>query len=220
MTNGDASRADERRLIIFARCPDPGRCKARLIPALGVELAITIYEALVQQTMSWMESPVDEGIAVEVHYIGDNLERLRFLCGEAAGQIKFAPQQGENLGRRIANAFDAAFQEGSSKVAIIGTDCPDLNLESVRAAFAKLAENDLVLGPANDGGYYLIALRKPARKLFQNIPWGGASVLQETLRKAQHLNMTFDLLPKLADIDRPEDLSLWTGRWAVTTLDQ
>jgi rSAM/selenodomain-associated transferase 1 len=193
------------RLIVFTRCPELGRCKTRLIPTLGADGAVAIHEALVRRTMAWIGSALDEGIAVDVHYAGDDLERLRGLCGEAVGRITFEPQNGEDLGRRMANAFDPAIHQ-SSKVAMIGTDCPELDLELVQAAFRHLDETDLVLGPAVDGGYYLIALRRPAAELFQDIRWGGPTVLQETLERAQGLQMTFELLPTLADVDRPEDL--------------
>jgi uncharacterized protein len=211
MTQMQPSLSTENCLIVFTRCPEPGRCKTRLIPALGADGAAAVHEALVEHTMAWIGSAADEGIAVEVRYTGDNLERLRLLGGAAVRKVRFEPQQGEDLGCRLANAFEFAIQRESSKVAIIGTDCPELNLSLVKAAFAQLDKSDLVLGPASDGGYYLIALRKPARKLFQRIPWGGPTVLQETLRKAKDLNMTFELLPTLADIDRPEDLFSWNG---------
>jgi len=205
------SLPEENRLIVFTRCPEPGRCKTRLIPALGADGAVAIHEALVQHTMGWIGPAVNNGIAVEVRYTGENLERLRMLCRGAGSRIRFELQHGEDLGCRMTNAIDTAIQERASKVAIIGTDCPELNLASVQAAFAHLDNRDLVLGPAADGGYYLIALRKSAVELFQNIPWGGPTVLQETLSRAQNLNMTFELLPMLVDIDRAEDLGSWTG---------
>jgi rSAM/selenodomain-associated transferase 1 len=211
MTLTQPSLPEKNRLIIFTRCPEPGRCKTRLIPALGSDGAAAIHEALVEHTMSWIPSAVDEGITVEVLYTGDNLKRLRILCGAAASRIRFEPQHGEDLGCRIANAIDIAIQERTSKVVITGTDCPELNFALVQAAFAHLDNTDLVLGPAADGGYYLIALRKFAAELFQNIPWGGPTVLQETLSRVQDLHMSFELLPMLADIDRPEDLNAWKG---------
>lgn len=211
MTITQPSLPEENRLIVFTRCPEPGRCKTRLIPALGADGAVAIHEALVEHTMAWIPSAVDEGIAVEVRYTGENLERLRMLCRGAVSRIRFELQHGEDLGCRMANAIDTAIQERASKVAIIGTDCPELNLASVQAAFAHLDNRDLALGPAADGGYYLIALRKSAVELFQNIPWGGPTVLQETLGRAHNLNMTFELLPMLVDIDRAEDLGSWTG---------
>jgi rSAM/selenodomain-associated transferase 1 len=205
------SLPEENRLIVFTRCPEPGRCKTRLIPALGAGGAVAIHEALVEHTMAWIGPAVNNGIAVEVRYTGENLERLRMLCRGAGSRVRFELQHGEDLGGRMANAIDTAIQERASKVAIIGTDCPELNLASVQAAFVQLDNRDLVLGPAADGGYYLIALRKSAVELFQNIPWGGPTVLQETLSRAQDLNMTFELLPMLVDIDRAEDLGSWTG---------
>jgi rSAM/selenodomain-associated transferase 1 len=176
---------------------------------LGADGAVAVHEALVEHAMVWIACAVEEGIAVEVRFTGDNLERLRVLCGSAVEKIRFEPQQGEDLGDRLANAIEFAVQQGSPKVAVIGTDCPALDLATVEMSFAHLDERDLVLGPAADGGYYLIALRKPVVQLFQNISWGDPTVLHETLRRAQDLNMTFELLPSLPDIDRPEDLVSW-----------
>jgi rSAM/selenodomain-associated transferase 1 len=156
--------------------------------------------------MSWMGIAVDEGVTVEVRYSGNDLDRLRALCGHTVDRLHFRPQQNGDLGERLMEALETAFNEGASKVAIIGTDCPDLCMTAISRAFVFLEHKELVLGPASDGGYYLIAMRTPASKLFDRITWGGASVLQETLSTAETLQMSVALLPVLADIDRPEDL--------------
>jgi len=158
--------------------------------------------------MSWMGSAVDEGITVEVRYSGNDLDSLRALCGDSFVQFNFRPQQGDDLGERLKEASAAAFQEGASKVAIIGTDCPDLNLTAVSRAFEFLEEKDLALGPAADGGYYLIATRRPCSGLFEGVAWGGPTVLRDTLSRAAACKMTVELLPTLADVDSVEDLNL------------
>ncbi len=106
-------------------------------------------------------------------------------------------------------AFQDSFRAGMAKVVIVGTDCPGLSEGPVQVAFRALEENDLVLGPANDGGYYLIGLRRPTEELFRGIPWGTEKVLAQTLRAAQTLALKTFLLDPLGDVDRPEDLCLW-----------
>ena len=196
------------RLIVFTRCPEPGRCKTRLIPALGENGAVAVHEALVRRTMSWMGGAIDAGIAVEVRYSGSDLDRLRALCGDSVDQFNFRPQQGDDLGVRLKEAAETAFEEGASKVAIIGTDCPDLHLAAVSEAFTYLDDRELVLGPAADGGYNLIAMRRPCSEVFDGISWGGSTVLRDTLGRASELRMTVELLPALVDVDSAEDLNL------------
>ena len=91
-------------------------------------------------------------------------------------------------------------------VIIIGTDCPGLTADIMLEAFAKLTESDVIIGPATDGGYYLIAIKKNIPELFQGIYWGTSEVLSKTVAIAQNLNLAIDYLPELSDIDRPEDL--------------
>jgi hypothetical protein len=112
-------------------------------------------------------------------------------------------------------AFQGSFRAGMGKVVIVGTDCPGLSEGQVQKAFGALEENDLVLGPANDGGYYLIGLRRPTEKLFRGIPWGTEKVLAQTLKVAQTLALKTFLLDPLGDVDRPEDLRLW-GKFSPT----
>ena len=94
-------------------------------------------------------------------------------------------------------------------VVLIGTDCPDLNAQLIAEAFQALGEHDLVLGPAIDGGYYLIGLRRLIPELFTGIPWSTSAVLRQTLRIAQKLELAVAQLPLLSDVDRPEDLPIW-----------
>jgi len=106
-------------------------------------------------------------------------------------------------------AFHQAFQEGVEKVVIVGTDCPGLNEDLCQKAFEEIDRNEVVLGPAKDGGYYLIALRRPTEELFRGIPWGTGEVLAKTLETARRLGLRVSLLKTLDDVDRPEDLPVW-----------
>lgn len=208
MKTSRVSAFDRRRLIVFTRCPDPGCCKTRLIPVLGIEGATALHAALVRRTLAWASTGT-EGIAeVQVHYSGDDLEGLKRLSAEGSS-IHYERQSEGDLGARLAGAFESAFQDGCSKVAIVGTDCPELNVSQVAEAFEQLDHADVAIGPAIDGGYYLIALRKAVPQLFEQIAWGEATVLQATLQKAQRLRMEIRLLAELADIDGPDDLKRW-----------
>jgi rSAM/selenodomain-associated transferase 1 len=152
---------------------------------------------------------MDAGVSVEVRYAGDDVESLRRLCGDAADRINFRPQQhGGDLGKRLARAFSAAFLEGASRVAAIGTDCPRLNHGLVLKALSALETRDLVLGPATDGGYYLIASRAFHPELFVDIGWGGKNVLDDTLARANRSRLLVELLAPLADVDQPNDVEV------------
>jgi hypothetical protein len=115
--------------------------------------------------------------------------------------------QGEgDLGQRMERSLINAFNQTAEQVIIIGTDCPALNAQILLTAFEKLQVFNLVLGPAIDGGYYLIGLQKPAAELFTNIHWGTAEVFAKTVEIAKKLNLLIGYLQPLADVDRPDDL--------------
>jgi rSAM/selenodomain-associated transferase 1 len=207
MASKISQQADDR-LIVFTRCPDTGCCKTRLIPVLGEAGAVELHKSLVQHTIRSISEAVDHAVTVEIRYAGDDVQGLRIICGDKADRMRFRPQQGDTLGDRLTDALEAAFGEGASKVAMIGTDCPDLNFTAVATALKLLDDQDLVLGPAVDGGYNLIAFRAPISEMFAGISWGESTVFADTLNKARRLGLTIGLLPTLADVDRAEDLRL------------
>ena len=127
----------------------------------------------------------------------------------SAAHSLYRRQTSGDLGRRMATAFAEAFRSGALRVAVIGTDCPAITPELLAEAFQRLETADLVLGPATDGGYYLIALRRPVPELFVDIPWGSPRVLEQTLQRAQRLSLSVALLKTLSDVDRPEDVVHW-----------
>jgi rSAM/selenodomain-associated transferase 2 len=123
--------------------------------------------------------------------------------------LHYRPQGDGDLGRRIERAFEDAFASGSDRVVIIGCDSPELDWPLLARAFAALEQSDLVVGPARDGGYYLIGLKRPTPGLCQDIQWGTEQVLAQTLRIAAQLRLRRRLLPELDDVDRPADLPVW-----------
>jgi rSAM/selenodomain-associated transferase 1 len=200
-------RIPHSRLIIFTRYPEPGKAKTRLIPALGPDGAADLHRQMTEKTVLWARALADQSpITLEVRFEGGNGRRFQRWLGD---DLTFLPQRKGNLGERMARAFQEAFQEGAGFAVLIGTDCPGLSASLGSEAFAALQSHDVVLGPATDGGYYLIGLRKMASQLFAEIPWGTEKVFSRTLDIATELGLRVHRLAPLDDVDRPEDLPVW-----------
>ncbi len=194
-------------LIVFTRYPEPGKTKTRLIPVLGAEGAATLQRKMTENQLAEVkELQAFYSLSVEVHFAGGNEQLMQSWLGS---NLIYRRQSEGDIGCRMASAFQASFAAGMNGVVIIGIDCPDLNAQLIAQAFQALCQHDLVLGPAQDGGYYLIGLRRLIPELFTGITWSTAEVLQQTLSIAQKLELAVALLPLLSDIDRPEDLSIW-----------
>lgn len=189
-----------KRLIIFTRYPEIGLVKTRLIPLLGPEGAAQLHCRLVAHTLAWASGvSAEHSVGVEVHFNGGDRSQMAELFGDHLCYVHQAPG---DLGAKMAVATSSANQP----TVVIGTDCPDLNAESLLRAFQALELADLVLGPANDGGYYLIGLTKPQPMLFCDIPWGSDRVCRLTQRIAKDQGLSVHLLDVLHDVDRPEDV--------------
>jgi uncharacterized protein len=198
---------DHRRLILFARCPVPGRAKTRLIPALGPEGAAALHRRLVLRTLRTAHEACRATPAeLEVRFDGGTEHTMSHWLGDSA---RFLPQGAGDLGERMARAFEESFRSRAPATVIIGSDCPGLTPDVITAAFARLTETPVVLGPAQDGGYYLIGLSRPMPELFRGIPWGTDRVLTDSLSVLQRRGCKPVLLDPLEDIDRPEDLPAW-----------
>jgi rSAM/selenodomain-associated transferase 2/rSAM/selenodomain-associated transferase 1 len=201
-----------RRLIVFAKYPVPGKAKTRLIPGLGASGAAQLHARMVEATVSGL-SPVAKryGAVTEIRTTGGAEWRFRNWLGH---DIRCVDQGEGDLGRRLGRAFRDAFRRGEREVVTIGTDCPSLQERHIARAFDALRGGELVLGPASDGGYYLVGIRSSMKSdtadaLFTDIPWGSAEVLGRTLDAARAADVQPVLLDELSDVDRPEDLSLW-----------
>ncbi|HKQ04398.1 MAG TPA: TIGR04282 family arsenosugar biosynthesis glycosyltransferase [Blastocatellia bacterium] len=192
------------RLIIFTRYPEPGRAKTRLIPALGAEGAADLHRRLTERTLATARRLATlRRLTLEVRYAGGDAALMRQWLG---GGPHLRAQGDGDLGARMREAFREAFEEGCYGVVLIGTDCPDIAPATLLSAFTALGDNELVMGPARDGGYYLIGLRRAIPQLFEGINWGTDTVLRHTLQIAARLDLRYRLLEQLDDIDRPEDL--------------
>jgi rSAM/selenodomain-associated transferase 2/rSAM/selenodomain-associated transferase 1 len=199
--------SNDDHLIVFTRYPQASTTKTRLIPALGAAGAAQLHRHLAEWTLhqalqlcaTSLRSP-----SVEVRFVGSSLEQMQAWLGSS---IRYLGQGDGDLGQRMARSFQDAFQMGSQRVIVIGTDCPSLDVALLEMAFAQLETHELVLGPAEDGGYYLIGLSRFIPDLFIGIPWGSDQVFDLTLKLAQQQNLSYFLLPQHSDIDRPEDLA-------------
>lgn len=198
---------EPERLIVFTRYPEPGRSKTRLIPALGADGAAELHRRMARHTLQWAERLAEtRPVNVRVRFTGAEAAAMAECFGS---QFLYEPQGEGDLGQRLERAVREAFPVGCRRVVAVGTDCPNLSEQIVRQAFDHLQDHDLVIGPATDGGYYLIGVSRHCDSLFQHISWGSDQVLQQTLTAARQANLSIALLPTLADVDRPEDLAVW-----------
>lgn len=191
-------------LIVFTRYPIPGSTKTRLIPALGEQNAALLQQRLTSQTLAIAKQFAEKTQAVvQVRFAGANAQAMRSLFGD---DVEYISQLGEDLGDRLTSAIQSAFQAGATRVLVIGADCPELDASLLETASESLRNHNVVVGPAEDGGYYLIGMTSPRPTLFQDIPWSTSNVLSATLERAYQLRLRIKQLKTLADVDYPEDL--------------
>lgn len=194
------------RLIVFTRYPEPGKAKTRLIPVLGAEAAADVHRQMTERTLAQVKSLRHRLLTVEVWFTGGDHAQMQTWLGS---DLTYQPQPEGDLGDRMAQAFQTAFDSGMKAAIIIGTDCPEVTCTSLEQAFQALQQTDLVLGPATDGGYYLIGLRQLVPELFKTIAWSTDRVFQQTVDIASILKLSLTFLPTLTDVDRPDDLPVW-----------
>lgn len=192
------------KIIIFSRYPEPGKTKTRLIPALGPDGAAALYRRMAEHTVGIARDLAQaRDVSLEVRYEGASEDLMNSWLGD---ELLYREQTGSDLGDRMWRAFQDAFDDGFSRVVIVGCDCPEMSVSILDTALDRLTNWDLVLGPANDGGYYLMGLRKPHRELFQNVAWGTDRVLDQTVGIARYLQLSVIFVSALDDVDRPQDL--------------
>ena len=186
-------------LIIFYKNPEIGKVKTRLASSIGDAKAFSIYLLLAEHTRRITER-------LDVHKVVFYSDYIDADDSWANNTYQKKLQLGMDLGERMANAFDFGFREGYKSICIIGTDCFELTGSIVDEAFRKLLTHDVVIGPANDGGYYLLGMNYPCIKLFENKKWSSSSVLADTLTDTRMLGLTSWQLEKLTDVDEEKDL--------------
>ncbi|NJK48730.1 glycosyltransferase [Candidatus Gracilibacteria bacterium] len=197
------------QLIIFTRYPEPGKTKTRMIPLLGENEAARLQQHMTEFTLKQAKKLQNNmSLSIAIFYSGGTEQLMRDWLGDG---VIYQQQSNGDLGQKMKTAFERSLKIGSNKVIIIGTDCPELNSNILSQAFEMLTDSDLVLGPALDGGYYLIGLNDLIPELFYDIKWGTSKVFEQTKAIAQQLNLKIGCLLALHDIDRPEDLQIWNG---------
>jgi uncharacterized protein len=195
-------------LIIFVKAPRPGHVKTRIAEVIGAQPAADAYLALVGILIGNLRTLPN----VEVRYTPDDayLEIPQWL----QPTWKTAPQGPGDLGERLVNAFRDGFMKGNERIAIIGSDAPDVSREDIEAAWSALGDHEVALGPAEDGGYWLIGLKSEQPALFEGISWSSSSVFDETMDRASAAGFKVQVLRKLSDIDTIEDWRRFRSRIA------
>jgi uncharacterized protein len=185
------------RIILFTRFPVPGRTKTRLIPFLGPDGAADFQKRMTEFAV---EQARKTGLPMQIRFTGGTESQVRNWLGV---DCEYQPQDEGDIGERMARAFEQAFTNGDAKVILIGSDCPDNRTSNLLEALRLLKNSSCVIGPATDGGYYLIGLSAPRPELFKNIDWGTELALRQTIARTGGV---YRLLPVLSDVDQPQDI--------------
>lgn len=195
------------RLLYFVKYPEPGKVKTRLARTIGYEAAAAMYRKLAEKNFRVLQSLDDSRLETCVMFDPPEAEpQIRaWLKGK---NCSYLAQKGGDLGERLAHAFQSAFAGGAEKAMAIGSDTLDFKPMLVEQASELLESKEVVIGPAKDGGYYLIGLSRPDFSVFKNIPWSTPEVLTATLKRVRKRRLVWELLPVLEDLDELEDINL------------
>lgn len=185
-------------LIIFVRKPEAGKVKTRLAATVGADAALTIYKKLLDHTYN-ITAPLSAD--KYVFYADEMVDDDRW----SIGYFKALQGQG-NLGQRMETAFRFLFEKGYDRICIVGSDCFELTTAIVMEAFSLLADKDIVVGPAKDGGYYLLGMKENIKAVFDDIEWSTGNVFLQTEEKIRQQQLTYALLPPLNDVDTEKDV--------------
>lgn len=195
-------------LHIFLKNPIPGNVKTRLAKDIGEEAALEVYQALVEKTRE-----ACKGIDLpKVLWFDSFLPNPSDLGSWGHSPLHIRLQQGKDLGEKMRNAFLYSFQNGATSSILIGSDCPELSPLHLKEAFQILEHKDVVLGPAKDGGYYLVGLKSDTPELFHGIEWSTDTVFSSSLEKLQWARKQVGLLPVLTDLDEISDLEYFESK--------
>lgn len=189
--------SSKKALIIFTRNPELGKCKTRLAATIGDENALFVYKLLLKHTATFSSK-----VTADRYVFYSEKVRKEDLWDDIVFRKKL--QKGNNLGERMQNAFSELFEMGYEKVIIVGSDIYDLQAEDIEDAYKAMGSNDFVIGPAEDGGYYLLGMKNLKAELFKNKEWGTDSVLEHTLKDLEEESVT--KLQEKNDIDVYEDI--------------
>jgi rSAM/selenodomain-associated transferase 1 len=198
-------------LGIFGKRPEPGRVKTRIADEVGADAASRLHEAMLFDLLDLWDSPgvlAPGGRKVLVYAPGD---AGPWFDPRVPASFALQPQADGDLGRRMADFFAGELEEGASRVVVIGSDAPTLDPSFVIGAFVALEGRDVVLGPATDGGYYLVGTRRAVPQIFEGIDWSTPDVLGQTIDRLDGTGLSVAVLPPWYDVDTPESLRMLRG---------
>ena len=193
-------------ILVFAKVPEPGRVKTRLLSRLTGQQAAAVHRACLEDTV-WQVARVPGCQKCLQVAAGSGQARKLAAALELDRRWQVGVQRGPHLGARMRNAFASFFRAGCARVVIVGTDTPWMGSERILRALDLLDTADVVLGPCRDGGYYLAGARRLVPQMFRGIPWSTSQVFHRTIGALEKARVSYHLLPRDFDLDRPEDLA-------------
>lgn len=201
--------SDRSAVLLFIKSPEKGKVKSRLAKAIGEDAALAVFKYLACETLEKLKD--GEYLFRLCFYPPDSGEIIKSWLGDS---FHYVPQYGRDLGERMGSAFVQAFSDGMEKVLLVGSDIPDLSISLINEAFKALDFGDSVIGPAHDGGYYLIGFNKTSflPDIFQGIEWSTDSVFSQTIKILGKSGLSVHVLRSLNDVDTLDDLLLLLKR--------
>jgi uncharacterized protein len=197
---------NDQKLIVFLKVPRPGQVKTRLAATLGEAEACAAYRRLVVTLLRQLAALENVELCFAPNDAGSE------IVGWAQPTWRLTAQGSGDLGSRLNQAFRRAFDEGTQRVVVIGSDCPEVSVSDIQEAWTALSSHDVVLGPATDGGYWLIGLRTHCPELFADVPWSTNGVLRVTLERSRAAGLRTHLLRELTDVDTEADWRRFLSR--------
>lgn len=196
-------------VIVFVRFPEKGKVKTRLAKTLGEEFAVNFYKVCAEHTFSECRKISQHQTDIYICCADENdIEIIKSWTGN---DFKYFAQKGEDIGIKMLNAFRYVFTHNVKNAVLIGTDIPEISSGIISGALNSLENSDVVIGPARDGGYYLIGMNKIYESVFREITWESKNVYSETLGRLNESNIKLVIAPLLNDIDTEENLIEWMG---------
>jgi rSAM/selenodomain-associated transferase 1 len=206
---GEMNTHSSNCILLFVKSPTAGKVKTRLAAEIGEDMTVGLYKCFVEDLISMIDN-IECGLELYLHP-PEAMSQVRRWLGD---RHSYRPQRGDDLGRRLQDAFAGAFEEGFSKVIAIGSDSPDLPEGFLCEAFDQLESHDAVIGPASDGGYYLIGFSEDAfvAEAFDSIAWSTSAVCEQTRARLKERGLSVHLLPLWHDVDSRSDLEYLAAR--------
>jgi len=203
-------------IIVFARLPVKGKVKTRLAKELGIDFATSFYKVCAEHTFDEILELKNTGITPFLFFSEESeFDEIKNWSGN---KFRYFPQQGRDLGERMLNAFNKIFDAGYKNIIIVGTDAPGITAELINDALDHLKSYNCVIGPTDDGGYYLMGLNSSLDYLFKEMEWSTNSVFSKTLERLKQNNQSYYVMEKMNDIDTKKDLQKWNSNYKDSLL--